>query len=261
MKYIKISIVLNKTIKPPYFIGSQIRGAFGYSLKESSCINPSFNCKGCFCTSTCNYYQFYEKENVTHKYRFDFKLSDDRYAFNLYLLEENKSHIPNILISLEKMLTDFGLGDRKIKDDDFVITVEENQKEFVAKDMSGNIRITLQTPLRIKKNNRFVRDNSLELIDIIKSIYQRREKLLGGSYRTLDFEAKWETTSKDLKYKELTRRSNRQRTTMNLGGITGTLEVKNLDKESCDILQLGEIIGVGKSTVFGLGKIKIEDMG
>ena len=76
----------------------------------------------------------------------------------------------------------------------------------------------------------------------------------------MPFEVKGEITKKDLKYVELTRRSNRQNTTMNFGGLTGSLEIKGVSKECMELLKLGEIIGAGKQTVFGLGKIETEDM-
>ena len=34
MTYTKLTIKINTQDKPPYFIGSQIRGAFGYALKK-----------------------------------------------------------------------------------------------------------------------------------------------------------------------------------------------------------------------------------
>jgi CRISPR/Cas system endoribonuclease Cas6 (RAMP superfamily) len=36
--------------------------------------------------------------------------------------------------------------------------------------------------------------------------------------------------------------------------------ISNLNQEVYDLLKIGEVIGVGKSTVFGLGKIKIEEL-
>jgi CRISPR/Cas system endoribonuclease Cas6 (RAMP superfamily) len=47
---------------------------------------------------------------------------------------------------------------------------------------------------------------------------------------------------------------------MNMGGIVGEIEFKNLNKESYEVLKLGELLGVGKQTVFGLGKIKMEEL-
>jgi CRISPR/Cas system endoribonuclease Cas6 (RAMP superfamily) len=47
---------------------------------------------------------------------------------------------------------------------------------------------------------------------------------------------------------------------MNLGGLMGEILINNADKEIYRLLKLGEVIGVGKSTVFGLGKIKVEEI-
>ncbi len=40
----------------------------------------------------------------------------------------------------------------------------------------------------------------------------------------------------------------------------GEMVISNLSKEAYDLLKTGEVIGVGKSTVFGLGKIKMEEL-
>ena len=46
---------------------------------------------------------------------------------------------------------------------------------------------------------------------------------------------------------------------MNLGGLVGSLDIKGANKECIGLLKLGEIIGAGKQTVFGLGKIGIKE--
>ena len=38
MKYTKLTVKINSKDKPLYFIGSQLRGAFGYALKNI--LNP-----------------------------------------------------------------------------------------------------------------------------------------------------------------------------------------------------------------------------
>ena len=38
------------------------------------------------------------------------------------------------------------------------------------------------------------------------------------------------------------------------------IEFKNLNKECFEVLKLGELLGVGKQTVFGLGKIEMEEL-
>jgi len=45
-----------------------------------------------------------------------------------------------------------------------------------------------------------------------------------------------------------------------MDGVLGEMAVLGLDEKSYRLLKIGEIIGVGKQTVFGLGKIKIEEI-
>ena len=40
----------------------------------------------------------------------------------------------------------------------------------------------------------------------------------------------------------------------------GEATIKKLDKQSYELLKLGEIIGVGKQTVMGLGRVEVEDI-
>jgi hypothetical protein len=271
MNYVKISFVV-KT-KPPYFIGSQLRGALGYALKKVTCINPSFICNGCFMASNCLYYSFYEEKNIFHKYRFDFELGKDYYDFSFYLFDDVCDKLPYLLSAFYLIFTQNGLGyDRKvIEKEDLNIYINnisciENgnlniPQKFITlfkiDEIYSDIKLKFVTPLRLKKNNRFIRDDSFELKDIINSIYQRQMRLIGYSHKKFPYPIEGNIVKKEINYQKLTRRSNRQQTTMNLDGIVGEIEIKNLNKECFEVLKLGEIIGVGKQTVFGLGKIKL----
>lgn len=271
MNFVKISILIKSNDKPPYFIGSQVRGALGYSLKKVTCINPSYTCEGCFATTNCLYYDFYEKRNEFHKYRLDFQLGKDYYDFSLYLYYKTTEKLPYIISALYMMLTQNGLGKDRIKYEIFNMYINDIScinngqinlprnciKKFEIDNICQNVVLKLVTPLRIKKDNKFIRSDDLELKDIINSIYQRQMKLLERDYQRFPYEIKGEIVNKNLNYKELTRLSNRQKTTMNFGGIIGEIEIDNISKECFEVLKLGELIGVGKQTVFGLGKIEL----
>jgi len=268
MNYLKLSIIINS--KPPYFIGSQLRGALGYALKKVTCINPSFKCENCFAQNSCLYYSFYEEKNSFHKYRFDFELGKEYYNFSFYLFDTATEKLPYIISAFNMMLTQIGftkdkitfekfdmfVNDRLINKDGNISLPQDYVKTFVIDSSCPDITLQFITPLRIKKENKFIRDDNIELKDIINSIYQRQMQLLGKKYRKFPYEIKGDIIKKDIRYKELTRKSNRQKTIMNLGGIMGQLEIKGLSKECYEILKVGELIGVGKSTVFGLEKIK-----
>ncbi|SFV74851.1 CRISPR repeat RNA endoribonuclease Cas6 [hydrothermal vent metagenome] len=273
MRYTNISILIKTPTPPPYFIGSQIRGAFGYALKKVSCINPSYKCEGCFAKDNCVYYDFYEKKNTFHPYRFDITLGLKYYDFSLFLFENTTTQLPYVVSALHLMLTKNGLGKERKTYNDFSLFINDEEcfqngkihlpnqyvKTFQINSFAKDITLVFQTPLRIKKANQFIRDTNIELAQIINSIHQRKMKLLQKEYQKFPHKIQGNITAKELTYKELTRMSNRQKTTMKLGGLMGKIEIKNLNKECYETLKLGELIGVGKQTVFGLGKIGVID--
>ncbi|MCT7519239.1 CRISPR system precrRNA processing endoribonuclease RAMP protein Cas6 [Aliarcobacter cryaerophilus] len=274
MNYTKLSLIIKSKQKPPYFIGSQIRGAFGYALKKVTCINPAYVCDGCFASLNCLYHQFYEEKNIYHKYRLDFELGKNYYDFSFYLFDNVCEKLPYIISALHMMLTQNGLGKEKVKYEVFEMFVNDEScvqngkivlpkdfiKKFEIENRYENIKLKFCTPLRIKKENRFLKSDEIELNSLINSIYQRQMKLLGRDYKKFPYEIKGEIINKNLQFKELTRLSNRQKTTMNMGGLIGEIEFKNLNKECFEVLKLGELLGVGKQTVFGLGKIEMEEL-
>lgn len=273
MTYTKISIIIKPEKKPLEFIGSQLRGAFGYALKKVTCINPTFKCDGCFATSNCLFYEFYEKNNTYHPYRFDFELGKDYYDFNFYIFNEACNSLPYIISAFHQMLTETGLGIERIKYNKFDMYINDVNcfkdgkldipkdyiKTFNVPKRLSEFTIKFITPLRMKKNNRFIRDDSIEVEDILHSIYQRERQLNGLEHERKQFLTHIETGKKVMIYKELTRYSNQQNSKMKMGGLVGEMVVKDVDEESYRLLKLGELIGVGKQTVFGLGKIKIEE--
>jgi len=273
MRYVKVSVLMNPKEKPPYFIGSQLRGAFGYALKKVVCINPSLECQGCFAAKNCLFYDFYEKKNSYHAYRFDFELGKPYYDFNLYLFEEAARQLPYVLSALHRMLTVTGLGKQRRTFENFDIYVNDESclsegklkvpekyiRELKFPQTVSRITVKFITPLRMKKNNRFIRDDSVEVEDLLSSIYLRENALRGTEKERKVFMTAAKTVRKVFVYKELTRLGNRGRTTMNMGGMIGEMVLKDVSEEVFKLLKTGELIGVGKQTVFGLGKIRVEE--
>ena len=249
MTYIKQTYKIVLTKKPNFFIGSKIRGGLGYALKEEVCVNPTFECKGCFAAKECVFYQFYEEKNTTHSYRLDFKLYTDKYKFSLLLFEDAKRHKDVLHKAMMHSLKEY----KKVK-------FKAKSKVFEEKKASKIIKLKFITPLRIKKQNRFA-TKDIDLLDILLSIYRRDLELKKLPYKRIKLDTRYTTVMKNLRYQELTRRSNKQNKLMNLGGLMGEMVISGVSKEIYNLLKLGEVIGVGKSTVFGLGKIKVEDIG
>ena len=235
--------------KPHYFIGSKVRGAFGYALKEEVCVNPTFECKNCFTLQECIFYKFYEEQNTTHNYRLDFKLESQKYKFSLLLFNDAQKHKEVIHTAMMNSLKEH----KNIK---FKIKIKETK----TKKRANMVKLEFLTPLRMKKQNRFA-TKDIELLDILLSIHKRSLDLQKLPFERIKIDTSYKTVSKNLRYQELTRRSNKQNTKMHLGGLMGEMVIANLNQEVYNLLKIGEVIGVGKSTVFGLGKIKVEDVG
>ena len=273
MNYHYIQVKINTDQQPSYFTGSMIRGAMGYALKKVTCINPSYKCEGCFAQTSCLYYSFYEQQHNFHNYRFEIELGSGKFDFGLYLFNEACNGLPYVLSALQIALSQNGLTKNNYRFNDLTIKLNGESiyegKEFKSLDIlpksfeldnyCPNIKIKLFTPLRIKKNNKFLKED-VEIEDILRSIYQKKQEFETGEKAfKLDYTPSYMTTVKALSYKSLLRKSNRQKKQMKMDGIVGEIAVLDIDERSYELLKLGEIIGVGKQTVMGLGRIEIED--
>ncbi|MGM0518100.1 MAG: CRISPR system precrRNA processing endoribonuclease RAMP protein Cas6 [Campylobacterota bacterium] len=275
MKYTKLDFSIKDAIKPPYFMGSQLRGVFGYALKNIVCVNPSYKCDSCFASQDCLFYDFFERKNTYHKYRFDIELARDCYDFSFYLFEESCEKLPYIISSLYNSLTKIGLGKNNKIIKDFKIylnnqVIYENDSISLPKKYhtffevepvsTKNIVIDILTPIRIKKNKKLVFDDSLELEDILLSIYKRYITITNQKFKKIDLQKDYKVISKNITAKRLTRLNSVKKETMRIDGVIGNFVIKDINTETYRLLKLGELLGVGKQTVFGLGKIEIKEI-
>jgi hypothetical protein len=276
VKYRSIRLRFQTEKSPPYFIGSQIRGALGFALKKVVCINPSQECKGCFAAENCLFYQWYERKGVYHSYRLDIALGKPYYDVGMYLFAGATDKLPYIVSAFHQMLTVTGLGIQHEKISSYELIVDGVR----ANDAEGKItlsdappktielsddpapqrlRVRLIMPLRIKHNNRFVRSmEHLHLHSIINSIHKRYLQLNDLPSTRLDYRVEGEITDRYGVFKDLTRYSTRNKGKLKIGGMVGEMTIEGIDEHSYRLLKLGEIIGVGKQTVFGLGKIELD---
>lgn len=272
--YHKLDIRLkpSQTVPLP-FIGSTLRGAFGVSLKKVVCINPAFRCEGCFAKENCLYYDFYERKNVAHPYRFDFELNPRNYDFSIYLFEEATEKLPYVLSAIHKMLTEQGLG---VKRETFEIaTITCNDKtvykegrfeldgitpqQFRPATTGSHVTLKLQTPLRMKYQGRLLSQKP-PLEPLLYSIQNRLNEIKKLPKAKLTFTPSYKERMAKVRFEDQTRRSNRQKTKLQIGGIVGEISYDEIDDKSLILLQLGEILGVGKQTVFGMGKIAVKSL-
>jgi CRISPR-associated endoribonuclease Cas6 len=270
----KLEIKLKQTsITPHPFIGSTLRGAFGISLKKVVCINPSFSCEGCFAKDNCLYYNFYEERNQAHQYRFDFALNPKNYDFSLYLFEDATKKLPYVVSALHKMLTEQGLGHKRekfqiqsitcndkliYKDDKFDLKDIKPQK-FEIDNLPKQIKLQLKTPLRMKYKKQLLNQKP-PLEALLYSIQNRLTEIKKEPKAKLTFKPTYKEKFAKVRFQDQTRRSNRQKTKLQIGGILGEIGYEMIDQKSLILLKVGEILGVGKQTVFGMGKIEVKSL-
>jgi len=220
MKYLKIKIsAKNENFKVPSFLGSMIRGGFGSSLKDVVCVNPSKICQGCFAAKNCIYYEFFEEKNRFLNYRLDFELFPKKLDFSLYLFNDSIEKYPYILSAIHKMLTYKGLGKNRekfeienIKIDNEVIykngqfeNIKIEPKNFKNDNFCPNVKVKFITPLRIKREGRFLKPENLDIKDILISINKKRAFFDSKKEQIKSFP---KIVKKDLKMVDFTRYSN-----------------------------------------------------
>ena len=267
LKYLELA-VCGTNLRPTYpFIGSTIRGTFGHALRYASCPFVSQECGTCDISCSCIYDEFFENISDTPNFRLDIDLNQKSFDFKILLFEHAARYLPHVAIAIANM-QEIGLevSRRKFKFSNFTLNGEivepksllSNKVEmlnFTPDFAAGDYEISLLTPLRMKQKNVLVR-REIDFKSFIRQIAMRFESI---TREPMDkFEVKFCRFEQDLHFYDINRYSNRQHTKMQFGGVIGRMRVFGLDERSVKLLQLAQITGVGKSTVFGLGKIKAE---
>jgi len=265
MTYSVIEVETDHTLPFPW-IGSTIRGVFGVGLKRLVCINPTQECEGCFAALDCLYYDLYERPHPP--YRLEFELGGEL-KFKIYLFEKVASKLSYGVAGIFKGLTQVGVGKDRVKIENLTIkangevaydgefkAISATPFTFTPPPYTPNLKIVFKTPIRVKEDGKLVREG-LKLETVLRSVHFRRARLKGEIPTKLPFTPSYNRIESDLTFVDFARYSNRQRTKMKLGGLMGEMVVEGVDRESFNLLALGELIGVGKQTTFGLGRIEL----
>jgi len=272
LTYHRIYVEIDTPDKLPFFAGSMVRGAFGPALKQTVCVNPSYECKDCFAAKECLFYDFYEKVNHPHPYRFEVELEPKKFAFSLLLFNNAATKLPSILSALQIMVTKIGLtstrnryekysiwcNDQKIYDGISFNMTNVTLQKFSYTPLENEFTLRFLTPLRMKSQNGFLKTTP-NLIQLLYSIRNRYEELCGNGRVKLGYEPSYHQRFARTSFLDLTRYSSRQESKLGIGGIMGEIGYSGVDEESRQLLRLGELIGIGKQCVFGLGKIELEE--
>lgn len=202
-------------------------------------------------------------------------------AFDMVFFGEAIKMLPLVIFTLQKGLShDIGHGSAVLKN---VYQMEGNSKKLIyqagsseIEDYQGTLKLTgevlescsieILTPLRLQKNGKIQGASAITSVDFFNTIARRvglfNEYYFSNEiqlpYQQIISEAAEVFMVKDLYVRSWTRYSNRQKALMNLSGLVGTIEFKNLSPGLSKLLELAQYFHMGKNASFGLGKIEIQ---
>lgn len=281
----------------PPFRGATLRGGFGYHLKRTVCHRKQGTCQDCIVRTTCAYSCIFEgvppdERQIMRLYPyvpqpFTFLVNGEEptwiergapFLFGMRLFGRALDLFPYIVYSLIQMGQE-GLGKDRIP---FRITriiqpafqseiyrQEENcirkvQKEVIPNSVSSGERVQVDflTPVRLRVHGQ--EPSSLRFEDLIRAVIRRFSILThfyGTPYEENGFDLSAlcavRTVFEQIRTVEFRRFSGRQKRSVEMSGLLGTLVFEGELEPFLPWLAVAQVIGVGKATSFGFGRIHI----
>jgi len=266
----------------PYFLGSTFRGILGKKLKKIVCIKPFTDCRKCEFKMTCPYTNIFESETMLNKpsryimrppYENKELKEGDRLNLEITLLGDTANYWEFISQSFTGVLN---LGKEryiKLKNIYYYHPFEDRYhivKSFIPR-FEACYLLELKTgrqelpihifPTSLKLTGRFItyRDFNKEIF--IRAIVSRisNVSLNYGVKESKIFINKNHIELKDINLRPspMKRWSNRKKTQMVIPAFEGSLKITGDINSIYPYLSTIELINLGKSVSFGLGKLTI----
>jgi hypothetical protein len=276
-------------IKLPEYSGSTLRGSFGHALRQLSCVTRAKTCLDCLLIQTCPYTRIFEPPPATFfslatppvpyiieppDWGVREYLPGEIILFNFILMGRELKQFPLTLMAWQRAFAR-GVGPARgkaqlvsVKHENKIIyqpgisVIEHNQ--YISLDnIKAPKSVTLEfiTPLRLQVNGKATPPSRLNVRALLTSL-MRRASVLAGYDKTIDFSnvaslAEEVQSEVNMQWRDWTRRSSRQKSTMQLGGCIGNWTLTGDLDPFWDYLQLGVYLHAGKEASFGLGQYKI----
>ena len=208
----------------------------------------------------------------------------ETFTFHIVLVGRAIEHLPIIILAWRRALAkglgaSDGTGDLLRVQDDAGQTIYSAEDGQVNTNTTSNgvspaptgelapqcVTLHFQTPLRLQQNGHALAPHRLAPRSLVMAAARRGSllaKFHGGGEPAIDWtaltaEADAITDQRQLEWRDWTRYSSKQKTTMQLGGVIGQWELRGDLTHALPWLKLGERLHVGKETVFGLGQYRL----
>jgi len=289
----------------PTYAGSTWRGLLGRGLRLAACVTRQSRCEGCLLIGNCVYANLFETQAPPGKVagRFSaaprpFVLEPDtvgprdiapggQLVFGLTLIGPVLEQIPSLIYAL-KHAGHLGLGRAagRFELDTLVCESVSGSGDWqtLYAGRSGGYtppalapcvlpvpprmaRLTLYTPLRLKRRGHFVGARDFNAPDFLLSLCSRLHMLsdhYGGDPHAFDWQRLYQVSEtvtvadRQLHWREWTRYSSRQDTLMQMGGLLGEFSLHGETLPAFwPALWYGQWVHMGKGTTFGLGGYRL----
>ncbi len=293
----------------PAYTGSAWRGVIGRSLRRSVCVTRQPTCAGCLLRTQCAYSTFFESPPASpdtaarynalpHPFVLEPEAPGRRtvapgesLALGMTLIGPAGALTPYLIHAMQQagnrglgredgrfrlraVMQETALGGdhwQPIYSADDATLRQADTRPTPPGPAPAALRLRLHTPLRLKRQGRFLGARDLDARALLGTLTTRvavLAELYGTDAGVFDRAAAHAAIDQvtlaatDLQWVEWTRYSSRQRTHMQLGGVIGTLDLAGPGLAALwPLLVLGQWLHVGKATSFGLGRYRLADAG
>jgi hypothetical protein len=286
----------------PDYPGSAWRGLLGLGLRRTACVTRQPTCDGCLLVQQCVYSTLFETparpeedySALPHPFVLDIDPTAPRqlapgapFALTVHLIGAAIAQAPYLIHALG-LAGQLGFGRAHGRFDLVAVDCEDQPGNgtwvpvyaaqngvyqppapapLVAPPAPEVLHLRLVTPLRIKRDGRFLGARDLTAADLVQTLYRRLRllaRLQGGDPDGFDLHqaaraaAGLRLQPQGLTWHEWTRYSSRQDSLMQFGGLIGglTLDGPALP-DLWPALWLGQWTHLGKGTAFGLGGYRV----
>ena len=259
----------------PHYPASMLRGAFGYALKQVSCMLPKTACEACPLKQSCPYIQVFQpqilKSNIATPYLIQpvhlgkqVVEPHQSYVFHFMLLgEAANAQLPLLIYAWQKALKK-GLGKQRMtaqltsvqhlpaeqtiwqKGEEGCMTevpwLNEEWGGLETKIAQQGVQLQIQTPLRLTHYGKRVGAREFHFSLFLLALKRRLEALqiyIPNLPQLIDEQIRWAGLAEvksQVQWHDWSRYSNRQKQKMTLGGLLGKMQVQFDNKAHIEAL-------------------------
>ena len=272
------------TLHWPAYAGSMLRGVYGRALRQLLCTAHLDHCHGCPQQTQCGYAKQFEAAPtaaltqsryqqapsaylVLPPLRAEGKLSaGETFNWTLRLINPSRDVLAASAAACQRAL-DYGFGSAHVPCE--LVSLRTHEHEMpLQESLPETIVLEFVTPLRLQRHKKLICADELTAPLLIEALLKRADLVMRQhSDQTQgwpNFDRLWLAAKntafceKQLQWQEWHRASLRRKQGMTLGGLMGHVRLTGDWQDFWPLLRLGELLHVGKNTVFGLGRYNID---